>query len=133
MVITRTLDKTAPIDLTRIPLLSAANAKIVANSAMSLNTPPGTFPLRKMIELPIIEVYIPPIGPLKSKLIIMGNPVRSHETVPGIRGKGISKGGPRIISNTAECAPNILASASDLVSSLFKDVPPVEKKMVYDK
>ena len=121
---------TAPIDLTTTPLRSAANANMVDNSATSLNMPPGTFPLRKMIEHPIRQVYTALTGPLKSRLNIIGIPVRSHETVPGIRGKGMSKGGPRIISYVAECAPNMVASASFLVSSLCKESSPVEKKMV---
>ena len=101
-----------------------ANAKMVANSATSLNMPPGTFPLRKIIEQPMIEVYTPPIGPLKSKLISMGIPVRSQETTPGRRGNGMSKGGPLIISDAAARAPNMLANASFLESSLCKRVSP---------
>jgi len=118
---TKTLDVIAAIDLVKNPLRNVANAKIVANSAISLNTPPATFPRRKIIEHPITQVYIALIGPLKSKLIIIGNPVRSHETVPGIRGKGISKGGPFIISDAAARAPNMLANASFLVPSICKE------------
>ena len=106
---------------------------MVANSAMSLNMPPATFPLRKMIEQPITVVYTPPIGPVKSKLIIIGNPVRSHEITPGRSGKGMSKGGPRITSDAAARAPNMLASASFLVSSLCNCGSPAEKNMVYAK
>jgi len=80
--------------------------------------PPGTFPLRKMIEQPIIDVYTAPMEPLKSKLISIGIPVRSHETMPGRSGKGMSKGGPFIASDAAARAPSMLASASFLVSSL---------------
>ena len=93
---------------------------MVANSAMSFSEPPGTFPRRKMIEQPITHVYTAARGPAKSKLIIMGTPVRSHETVPGIRGKGMSKGGPFITSDAAARAPSMLANASFLVSSLCK-------------
>ena len=45
----------------------------------------------------------------------------------------MSKGGPGIISNTAERAPNMLARASFLVSSLGTYVSPVEKSMLYAK
>jgi len=45
----------------------------------------------------------------------------------------MSNGGPGIISNTAERAPNMLARASFLVSSLGNYASPVEKKMVYAK
>ncbi len=62
----------------------------------------------------------------------MGIPVRSHETVPGIRGKGMSKGGPFITSDAAARAPSMLASASFLVSSLCNGVSPLEK-MLYAK
>lgn len=100
---------------------------MVASSAMSLSMPPGTFPLMKMIEQPIMEVYIPPMLPLKSRLIIIGIPVKSHDTTPGKRGKGISKGGPRITSDAAAKAPRILANASFLVSSLSNGSSPVKK------
>ncbi len=64
----------------------------------------------------------------------MGIPVRSHETVPGgIRGKGMSKGGPFITSDTAARAPSMLTSASFLVSNLCNGVSPLEKKMMYAK
>jgi hypothetical protein len=86
-----------------------------------------------MIEQPITHVYTAPIGPLKSKLINMGTPVRSHETVPGRRGKGMSKGGPRITSDAAARAPNMLARTSFLVSNLCNYASPVERKMVYAK
>lgn len=105
---------------------------MVANSATSFNVPPETFPRRKIIEQPITVVYIAPMGPVKSKLSIMGIPVRSHETVPGIRGKGMSNGGPFITSDAAARAPSMLASASFLVSSLCNCVSPLEK-MLYAK
>jgi len=117
---------TAAIELAITPLRIAAKAKMVASSAISLNTPPGTFPLRKMIEQPMTEVYTPPRVPLKSRLTIIGIPVKSHETTPGRRGKGMSKGGPRITSDAAAKAPSTLAKASILVSSLCNDSSPVE-------
>jgi hypothetical protein len=87
---------------------------------MSFNIPPATFPRIKIIEQPITQVYIALRGPLKSKLSIIGNPVRSQEIL-GYRGKWISNGGPGIISNTALRAPKTLASASFFVSSCCKD------------
>lgn len=125
-----TLDATAAIDLVMTPLRIAAKAKMVASSAMSLNTPPGTFPLRKIIEQPIIEVYTPPIVPFRSRLIIMGIPVKSHETTPGRRGKGMSKGGPRINSDAAAKAPRTLDNASFFVSSLSIGSSTIEKSRV---
>jgi len=62
----------------------------------------------------------------------MGIPVRSHETVPGIRGKGMSKGGPFITSDAAARAPSMLANASFLLSNLCNGVSPLEK-MLYAK
>ena len=78
-----------------------------------------------MKEQPIKQVYMAPIGPVKSKLIIIGIPVRSHDTRL-YSGKGMSNGGPGIISNTAERAPSMLANASFLVSSLCNGVSPSE-------
>ena len=106
---------------------------MVANSATSLNMPPATFPLRKMIEQPITDVYTPPIGPVKSKLIIIGTPVRSHEITPGRSGKGMSNGGPFITSDAAARAPNMLARASFFASSRGNCGSPAEKKRVYAK
>jgi len=63
----------------------------------------------------------------------MGTPVRSHETAFGIRGKGMSKGGPRITSDAAARAPSMLARASFLVSNLCNCASPVERKRVYAK
>lgn len=70
------------------------------------------------------------MGPVKSRPIIMGIPVRSHEMVVpgGWKGKGMSNGGPGIISNTPESAPSMLASASFLVASLSNCSSPVEKR-----
>jgi len=86
-----------------------------------------------MIEQPITHVYTAARGPAKSKLIIMGTPVRSHETVPGRRGKGMSKGGPRITSDAAARAPNMLARTSFLVSSLCNYASPAAKDMLCAK
>jgi len=86
-----------------------------------------------MIEQPITDVYTAAIGPAKSKLIIMGNPVKSHETAFGIRGKGMSTGGPFITSDAAASAPNMLANASFLVSSFSNCSSPLETKRVYAK
>lgn len=114
--------------MANIPFRIAAKARMVASSATSLKMPPGTFPLRKIIEQPIIDVYTPPNGPFKSRLIIIGIPVKSHETTPGRKGKGMSKGGPLIASDAAASAPSILANASFFVVSFCKCIPPVEKK-----
>ena len=124
---------TAATDFGMKPLRIAANAKTVANSAMSFIKPPPTFPRRKIIEHPITHVYTPARGPEKSKLIIMGTPVRSHETMPGRRGKGMSNGSPFCNSDAAANAPSMLASASFLVSSLSNYASPLEKKMLYVK
>jgi len=45
----------------------------------------------------------------------------------------MSKGGPGIISNTAERAPSMLARASFLVSSLCNYASPVAKDMLCAK
>jgi len=78
-----------------------------------------------MIEHPITDAYTAATGPAKSKLIIMGSPVRSHETAFGIRGKGMSKGGPFITSDAAARAPSMLANASFLVSSFSNCTSPL--------
>ena len=57
----------------------------------------------------------------------MGSPVMSHETICGISGKGMSKGGPRIISDIAERAPKMLARASSRVPNLRKRASPIER------
>ena len=123
-----TLEVTAVIDLVTMPLRIATNAKMVANSAMSFSKPPITFPRRKIIEHPITHVYSALMGPVKRRLTIIGIPVRSHEIVPGISGKGMSKGGPFIISDAAARAPNMLANASFLVSSLCNCVSPFSEE-----
>ena len=107
---------------------------MVASSAISFSKPPGTFPRKKIIEHPIAHVYSAPTGPVKSKLTIIGIPVKSHETVPGgISGNGMSKGGPFITSDAAAKAPNMLANASFLVSSFCNYVSLFKKKRVYAK
>ena len=73
------------------------------------------------------------MGPAKSRLTIIGIPVRSHEIVPGISGNGMSKGGPFISSDDAASAPSILVNESALVSNCCKCVSPLETKMVYAK
>ena len=104
---------------------------MVASSAISFRRPPGKFPRKKIIEQPIAQVYSAPTGPVKSKLTIIGIPVKSHETIPGgISGKGISKGGPFITSDVAAKAPNILANASFLVSKVCNYVSLFNKKRV---
>ena len=85
-----------------------------------------------MNEHPIRHVYTAPMGPVKSRLIIMGIPVRSHETRL-YSGNGISKGGPGIISKTPDSPASMLASTSFLVSNLCNYFSPVEKKIVYAK
>lgn len=59
----------------------------------------------------------------------MGSPVRSHETVCGMSGKGMSKGGPLIISDIAERAPKMLARAISRVPNLRKRASPVERDL----
>ena len=79
-------------------------------------------------------MYNAPTGPVKSKLTIIGIPVKSHETDPGgKRGNGISNGGPFITSDAAANAPNMLANASFLVSSFCNYVSLFKKKRVYVK
>ena len=107
---------------------------MVATSAISFRRPPAEFPRKKIIEQPITHVYSAPIGPVKSRLTIIGIPVKSHETVPaGKRGKGTSKGGPLTTSDVAAKAPNMLVNASFLVSSFFNYVSLFKKKRVYVK
>ena len=53
----------------------------------------------------------------------MGIPVRSQETL-SYNGKGMSKGGPGIISNIPQTAASMLATASFLVSNFSKSVSP---------
>ena len=86
-----------------------------------------------MIEQPITHVYSAPMGPVKSRLIIMGIPVRSHETFGGAIGNGMSNGGPGVISKTADRPPSMLARTCFLVSSVGNYVPPVEKNMLCAK
>jgi len=63
MVITPTRDVTAAIDLKRTPFLNSAKPNKVANSAINFKVPPETFPLRKIIEHPIRQVYTAHKGP----------------------------------------------------------------------